>query len=64
MFDALRAKGMNVVNVGDAVKVRNLHAAVREGANFGLTIDGGLLFNSNGAIMTDVPLDVQQQIGG
>ncbi|MEN6364090.1 MAG: FAD-dependent oxidoreductase [Rectinema sp.] len=61
-LDKLRAAGLPAVNVGDAVKVRNLHAAVREGAGAGLAIDGNRLFNSNDAPMDRIPLDVLGQL--
>ncbi len=61
-LDEARAAGLPVVNVGDAVKVRNLHAAVREGAGTGLNLDGNKLFNSNGAPMDHIPLDVLGQL--
>lgn len=61
-LDAMKAAGLPVVNVGDAVKVRNLHAAVREGAGAGLQLDGNRLFNSNDAAMDNIPLDVLGQL--
>ncbi|QGP92613.1 NADH oxidase [Neomoorella glycerini] len=62
LFNELLAAGLKVVNVGDAVKARNLKAAVSEGANFGLLIDGDTPFNTNGAIMDAIPLDVQVEL--
>ena len=61
-FHELLEAGIKVVNVGDAVKIRNLRAAVTEGANFGLTLDGDVPFNPNGAMMTDLPLDLQAEL--
>jgi hypothetical protein len=52
------------VNVGDSLRPRNLSAAVKEGALFGLSLDDQLLFNSNNAIMNDLPLDIKIQLGG
>ncbi len=58
----LKAAGVPVLNVGDAVAPRNLHAAVREGATAGLMLDGNALFNSNDVPMNDVPVDVMGQL--
>ncbi|MCU0484277.1 MAG: hypothetical protein MUC54_08435, partial [Chloroflexi bacterium] len=41
----LRTAGVNVINVGDAVRPRNLYWAVKEGSDFGLAVDEHLLFN-------------------
>jgi hypothetical protein len=62
LFDELRAAGMPVVNVGDAIRPRNLYQAVKEGSEFGLTLDGRLLFNSNHAMLDDLPMDVLSQL--
>jgi hypothetical protein len=61
---AMRQGDLRVVNVGDSLRPRNLSAAVKEGALFGLSLDDQLLFNSNNAIMNDLPLDVKIQLGG
>ena len=62
LLAGLQAGGLPVVNVGDAVRPRNLYAAVKEGAGFGLAVDEHLLFNSNHAILNDVPIDVLGQL--
>jgi 2,4-dienoyl-CoA reductase-like NADH-dependent reductase (Old Yellow Enzyme family) len=62
LLEGLRASGVPVLNVGDSVSPRNLHAAVREGAQAGLQLDGTLLVNPNGAFMSDLPLDVRGQL--
>ena len=61
-FEELQAAGIHVINVGDSVRPRNLYHAVREGAAFGLAVDSNLLFNPNGAILNDVPIDVLGQL--
>jgi 2,4-dienoyl-CoA reductase-like NADH-dependent reductase (Old Yellow Enzyme family) len=58
----LEAAGIPVVNVGDSVSPRNLHAAVREGAAIGLALDGNMMWNSNHALMDNVPIDVMAQL--
>ena len=58
----LRAAGIHVLNVGDSVRPRNLYHAVKEGSAFGLAVDEHLLFNPNGAILDDLPIDVLAQL--
>ncbi len=58
----MKKAGLKVVNIGDAVKPRNLHAAVSEGASIGLTIDEHVFFNPNNAFIDGVPLDVARQL--
>ncbi len=62
LFGELRAAGVNVINVGDAVRPRNLYHAVKEGSTFGLMVDEHLLFNPNGAILNELPMDVLGQL--
>ncbi len=62
LFGELRAAGVNVLNVGDSVRPRNLYWAVKEGSDFGLAVDEHLLFNPNGAILNDLPADVLAQL--
>lgn len=61
-FEELRAAGLNVLKVGDSVAPRNLYHAVKEGSAFGLAVDQHLLFNPNGAIVNDLPIDVLAQL--
>jgi 2,4-dienoyl-CoA reductase-like NADH-dependent reductase (Old Yellow Enzyme family)/thioredoxin reductase len=62
LFDELREAGIHVLNVGDSVRPRNLYHAVKEGAAFGFEVDDQLLFNPNGAILNDLPIDVLAQL--
>jgi 2,4-dienoyl-CoA reductase (NADPH2) len=62
LFRELRAAGVSVINVGDSVRPRNLYQAVKEGSAFGLAVDENLLFNPNGAILDDLPLDALAQL--
>lgn len=58
-FNRMVSEGLNVVNAGDSVEVRNLHSAVDEGAMFGLKLDEkALIFNPNNTVVNDLPLDV------
>jgi thioredoxin reductase len=61
-MEELRAAGVEFVNVGDSVKPRNLHAAVREGALFGKNIEGGVPVNSNHAPVSGLPLEIEAQL--
>jgi len=61
-LEEMSAAGLNVVNVGDSVEPRNLHAAVREGALFGKNIEGDTFMNPNHSIVNDLPLDVEEQL--
>ncbi len=54
--------GFTIVNIGDAVKPRNLHAAVKEGAGLGLIIDEHRFFNPNNAFIDEVPIDIAGQL--
>lgn len=58
----MKAAGLNVVNVGDAVRPRNLHAAVKDGASVGLSLDASVICNSNDALIAGLPIDVAGQI--
>lgn len=61
-LNQLKSAGVRVVNAGDSVRPRNLNSAVTEGAAFGLSIDENLLFNSNDALMNELPIDVLRQL--
>ena len=62
LFRELRAAGVQVINVGDSVRPRNLYWAVKEGSAFGLAVDEHLLFNPNHAILNELPIDVLAQL--
>jgi thioredoxin reductase len=58
LYADLLAAGQRVVRIGDCKQVRNLRAAVTEGANVGLTLDADLLLNANGALIARLPTEV------
>jgi 2,4-dienoyl-CoA reductase-like NADH-dependent reductase (Old Yellow Enzyme family)/thioredoxin reductase len=58
----LKAAGLPVVNVGDSVSPRNLHAAVREGATAAMALGERVFFNPNDSLVSDLPLDVAAQL--
>jgi 2,4-dienoyl-CoA reductase-like NADH-dependent reductase (Old Yellow Enzyme family)/NADPH-dependent glutamate synthase beta subunit-like oxidoreductase len=64
LLHEMKAAGLKVVNIGDSLKSRNLNAAVTEGANFGAFVDGDIVFNSNEALVDNLPLDVMEELGG
>jgi hypothetical protein len=57
-----QAAGLRVLNAGDSVRPRNLFHAVKEGSAFGLAVDEHVLFNPNGAIVNELPIDVLNQL--
>jgi NADPH-dependent glutamate synthase beta subunit-like oxidoreductase len=59
LCEQLRESGLVAVEIGDAKCVRNLRAAVTEGANAGLTLDDGLRLNANRAMVSGLPTEVQ-----
>lgn len=62
LFDELMAAGVPVVNAGDSKAPRNLHAAVMEGATFGLKLEESVLMNPNHSVVDDLPADVCGQL--
>jgi thioredoxin reductase len=52
IYQPLADSGVAVVKIGDAKRVRNLRAAVTEGANAGLVLDEGLRLNANSALIS------------
>ena len=64
IFEKVEAAGIPVITVGDAKSPRNLHAAVKEGATFGVTLDPDYCVkNPNGALLDNLPIDVKEQLG-
>lgn len=63
LYQELLAAGLVVQKIGDAARVRNLRAAVTEGANAGLTIDKHLGLNANRAMISRLPTEVAPQSG-
>jgi 2,4-dienoyl-CoA reductase-like NADH-dependent reductase (Old Yellow Enzyme family)/thioredoxin reductase len=55
---ALREAGVLTIEAGDHRNVRNLRAAVQEGANAGLTLDTGLRLNANGVCISRHPTEI------
>jgi len=58
----LKSAGVPVINVGDSVSPRNLHAAVREGATAGLVLEAERFVNPNDAFIDQLPVDLIGQL--
>jgi len=52
LYQQLLDAGITATCIGDALRVRNLRAAVTEGANIGLTIEGDARVNANRAVVS------------
>ncbi len=63
LYGELLAAGLIVQKIGDAQRVRNLRAAVTEGANAGLTLDEHLGLNANRAMISRLPTEVAARGG-
>ncbi len=59
LYDELLEAGIPAIKIGDRKQVRNLRAAVTDGANAGLTLDEGLRLNANRAMISKLPTEVQ-----
>jgi NADPH-dependent glutamate synthase beta subunit-like oxidoreductase len=58
-YEELIQAGVTAVRIGDLKRPRNLLAAVREGANAGLTLDEDLMLNANHAPISRLPAEVR-----
>ncbi len=58
LYDELLAAGVTVIKIGDRQRVRNLRAAVTEGANAGLTLDENLRLNANLKMISKLPTEL------
>ena len=57
-YDKLLAAGLTVEKIGDLKQVRNLRAAVTDGANIGLTLDEKPMLNANNTVICNLPTGV------
>jgi len=58
LYAELLEAGVTATRIGDSRQVRNLRAAVTEGANIGLTLDEGLTLNANRKMISRLPTEV------
>jgi hypothetical protein len=63
LFESLLDAGLNVAKIGDAAGVRNVRGAVTDGANAALALEKDSLLNANGALIANLPTEVQFQLG-
>ncbi len=57
-YEKLLAAGLTVERIGDLKQVRNLRAAVTDGANIGLTLDEKPMLNANNTVISNLPTGV------
>ncbi len=62
-YEELLEAGVPAIRIGDHQRVRNLRAAVMEGANAGLTLDEGWGLNANLALISRPPAEVARAVG-
>ena len=55
VYESLLERGLAVVRIGDSKKVRNVRAAVTDGANVALTIEEGVRLNANNELISNLP---------
>ena len=58
LYEELLEAGVIATKIGDSRQVRNLRAAVTEGANAGLTLDEQLTLNANRKMISRLPTEV------
>jgi len=59
LYEELLEAGVTAMKIGDRQQVRNLRAAVTEGANAGLTLDEDLRLNANRRMISKLPTNGQ-----
>lgn len=62
LYEELVMAGVKTFNIGDSERVANLSHAVRTAGEFVLNFDDNFLFNPNGCIIKDIPLEVEQML--
>jgi 2,4-dienoyl-CoA reductase-like NADH-dependent reductase (Old Yellow Enzyme family)/thioredoxin reductase len=63
LYVPLLDAGIRAIRIGDCKAVRNLRAAVTEGANIGLTLDSDLMLNANAALIARLPSEIAAAAG-
>jgi 2,4-dienoyl-CoA reductase-like NADH-dependent reductase (Old Yellow Enzyme family)/thioredoxin reductase len=58
IYNKLLDAGLAVVKIGDSKKVRNVRAAVTDGANVALTIEKGATLNANNELISNLPTGI------
>jgi 2,4-dienoyl-CoA reductase-like NADH-dependent reductase (Old Yellow Enzyme family)/thioredoxin reductase len=62
LYRLLLDAGLNVVKIGDALRVRNVRGAVTDGANAALTLEKDAALNANLALIAHLPTEVRFQL--
>jgi 2,4-dienoyl-CoA reductase-like NADH-dependent reductase (Old Yellow Enzyme family)/thioredoxin reductase len=62
LYRSLLDAGLNVVKMGDALRVRNVRGAVTDGANAALTLEKDATLNANLALIAHLPTEVRFQL--
>jgi NADPH-dependent glutamate synthase beta subunit-like oxidoreductase len=58
VYEGFLEAGLNVARIGDAKKVRNVRAAVTDGANAALVIEEGAMLNANSELISNLPTGI------
>lgn len=59
LYEPLLEAGITAIKIGDSAQVRNLRAAVTEGAHAGLSLDENLCLNANRAMIANLPTEIR-----
>ncbi|MCQ2512449.1 MAG: FAD-dependent oxidoreductase [Lachnospiraceae bacterium] len=63
LYEELLKEGIITFNIGDSERPSNLSHAVRTAGEFVLNLDDKFIFNPNGCIIKDVPLELSEILG-
>jgi 2,4-dienoyl-CoA reductase-like NADH-dependent reductase (Old Yellow Enzyme family)/thioredoxin reductase len=58
VYEGFLEAGLNVAKIGDAKKVRNIRAAVTDGANAALVIEEDAMLNANSELISNLPTGI------
>jgi hypothetical protein len=59
VYEGYLEAGLVVAKIGDVKNVRNLRAAVTDGANAGLVIEKGVTLNANNELISNLPTGIE-----
>lgn len=60
LYEEMLKEGVIAFNIGDSERPSNLSHAVRTAGEFVLNLDDNFIFNPNGCIIKDIPLEVSE----
>jgi 2,4-dienoyl-CoA reductase-like NADH-dependent reductase (Old Yellow Enzyme family)/thioredoxin reductase len=58
VYEGFLEAGLNVAKIGDAKKVRNIRAAVTDGANAALVLEEDAMLNANSELISNLPTGI------